>query len=122
THSMEAIGADTSKWFWQSPAGFAGSPPWDFVHALMLAPEKTPEGNAARKSGLEYPLNFVPAMSEMRSVAKAIEEGGVNSWPPDDASLLRALGFKPIDQAVQDQDWQDFVKTQMGYENARRRP
>jgi hypothetical protein len=121
THAMEAAGADTSKWFWQSPAGFAGSPHWDFVHAVMVAPENTEEGHAARRTILEYPLNFVPAMSEMKSVAKAIQDGGVNSWPPDQASLLRAMGFKPIDQAVQDQDWQDFVKTQMGYESARRR-
>jgi len=122
THAMEAAGADTSKWFWQSPAGFAGSPHWDFIHAVMVAPENTEEGHAARKTILEYPLNFVPAMSEMKSVARAIQDGGVDSWPPDQASTLRALGFKPIDQSVKEQDWQDFVKTQLGYENARRRP
>jgi hypothetical protein len=121
THSMESVGADTSKWFWQSPAGFAGSPHWDFIHALMVAPENTEEGHAARKTILEYPLNFVPALSEMKSVLRAIQEGGVNSWPPDQSSVLRALGFKPLDQATQDQDWNDFVKTQLGYESARRR-
>ncbi len=120
THAMEAMGADTSKWFWQSPAGFAGSPHWDFVHSLMLAPENTEEGRAARKTVLEYPLNFVPALSEMKSVARAIEDGGINEWPPSQENLLRALGFKPINQAMSDQDWGDFVKTQLGYERTRR--
>jgi len=122
SHAMEAAGADTSRWFWQSPAGFAGSPHWDFVHALMTAPENTDEGRAARRTILEYPLDFVPAYNEMRSVARAIEDGGMNQWPPDQSDFLRALGFKPLDQAQQDQDWQDLVKTQLGYENARRRP
>jgi hypothetical protein len=121
THAMESLGVDTSKWFWQSPAGFAGSPHWDFVHALMTAPENTEEGRAARRTILEYPLNFVPAMSEMRSVARAIEEGGFNSWPPQQSEVLRALGFKPLDELQKDQSWDDFVKTQLGYENARRR-
>jgi len=121
SHSMEMMGADSSKWFWQSPAGFAGSPHWDFVHAVMVAPENTEEGHAARKTILEYPLNFVPALSEMKSVARAIEDGGINEWPPTQENLLRSLGFKPIDQSQGEQDWQDFVKTQLGYENSRRR-
>jgi hypothetical protein len=121
SHSMEMMGADSSKWFWQSPAGFAGSPHWDFVHAVMVAPENTDEGHAARKTILEYPLNFVPALSEMKSVAKAIEDGGINEWPPTQDNLLRSLGFKPLDQTKGEQDWQDFVKTQLGYENSRRR-
>jgi hypothetical protein len=121
THAMESAGADTSKWFWQSPAGFAGSPHWDFVHALMTAPENTEEGHAARKTILEYPLDFVPAMAEMKAVLKVIQDGKVNQWPPDNPSLLRLLGFRPIDELKQDQDWSDMVKTQLGYEATRRR-
>jgi len=121
THGMNAVGADTSKWFWQSPAGFAGSPHWDLVHALMVAPEDTDEGHAARKTILEYPLTFVPAMAEMKAVAKALQEGGWNSWPPQESEILRVLGFKPLDQVNKEQDWNDFIKTQLGYENTRRR-
>jgi hypothetical protein len=120
-HGMNALGADTSKWFWQSPAGFAGSPHWDFVHALMVAPEDTDEGHAARKTILEYPLDFVPAMAEMKAIAKALQEGGWNSWPPQESEILRVLGFKPVNEANKEQDWEDFVKTQLGYENTRRR-
>lgn len=119
SHAMEAAGADTSRWWWQSPAGFAGSPHWDFIHAAMIAPENTEEGRAARKTLLEYPLNFVPALSEMKSVAKALEGSG-NEWPPNQADVLRSLGFKPIDQVQRDQSWQDFVETQLGYKSARR--
>jgi hypothetical protein len=118
---MEALGADTSKWFWQSPAGFAGSPHWDFVHAVMTAPENTEEGHAARKTILEYPLNFVPAMSEAKSIAKSLQDNSITEWPPSGPTLLRALGFKPVDEAMQDQSWDDYIKTQMGYESARRR-
>jgi hypothetical protein len=120
SHLMEqGLGADTSRWFWTSPAGFAGSPHADFVHAVMVAPEDTDEGHQARKTILEYPLNFIPALGEMRSVMKGIEEGGGElNWN----STLRAMGFKPMADVNQDQDWQDWVKTQMGFENMRRKP
>jgi hypothetical protein len=84
----------------------------------MVAPENTEEGHAARRTILEYPLNFVPALSEMKSVAKAIEGGGANG---DQESLLRALGFTPAKDPTTEQDWTDFVETQLGYKGARRR-
>jgi hypothetical protein len=121
THSMEAAGADTSRWAWQSPAGFAGSPHWDFVHAVMQAPENTDEGRAARRTIIEYPLNFIPGLNEMRSVARSIEDGGFDQWPPDQSNTLRALGFRPLDTTKADQDWQDFMKTQAGYERGGKR-
>ena len=88
-------------------------------HARILLVDDNAHGLCARKTVLEYPLNFVPAMNEMKSIMKALENtsGGTEF---DKSELLRVLGFKPLEDKP-DQDMEDFVKTQLGYENARRR-
>jgi hypothetical protein len=113
--AMEHVGVDSSKWFFLSPMGYAGSPNLEFVQNLMKAPEDTQEGRAARKAVLEYPLNFVPAMAEVEGVLKSMQEPGGNAWPPDARTLTRALGFKPLDEHVTTRDWQAWARYQLGF-------
>jgi hypothetical protein len=121
SHTAEALGVDTSRWFWQSPAGFAGSPHAQFVANLMKSPENTQEGRDARKAVLEYPLDFVPALGEMRAIMKAMDEGG-DEWPPSKESLVRILGFKPLKEIEDDKTMQETIAYQLGYGAGRRRP
>jgi hypothetical protein len=99
--AMNAGGADVGKWFFVSPSGYGGSPHLELVEALAKSPENTYEVRASRKKVLEYPLNFIPTMNEMKSVIKAIDDGGPafndNGMPT--GNLLRVLGFKPLDEA-----------------------
>jgi hypothetical protein len=121
TMAYENAGIDASRWFWQSPMGFAGSPHWEFVTNLAKAPENTPEGRQARKAVLEYPLDFVPGMLAISNALKSIEEGGATEWPPSHDTVLRTLGFKPLPQHQQDLDWNEWVRYNLGYPTGRRR-
>jgi hypothetical protein len=112
---LEGLGVDTSKWFFLSPMGFAGSPNFEFIQNLMKAPENTQEGRQARRAVLSYPLDFVPATAELEGIIKGMGEPGGDAWPPNARSMSRLLGFKPMDEHVQTRDWQEWTRYQMGF-------
>lgn len=113
--AFESAGVDSSRWFWQSPMGFAGSPHYQFITNLMVAPENSQQGRDARKAVLEYPISFVPAEAELQGIIKAIEDEGFTEWPPSQSTLLRTLGFKPLVQHQQDYDFQQWTRHQLGF-------
>ncbi len=120
--SMEMIGADVSKWLWQSPAGYGLSPHAEFIGNLLKAPEETDEGRKARGEVLKYPLSFVPSGLEIENVLKAMDadEGmftgeGVQMTP----SLLRILGFKPMKELEESPEWDEWLKEEAGFGKTR---
>jgi hypothetical protein len=117
--AMEHVGVDSSKWFFLSPMGYAGSPQLEFVQNAMKAPEDTQEGREARRAVLEYPLNFVPAAAEVESILKGMQEPGGDAWPPTGRQFTRMLGFKPLDEHVADRDWQAWTRYQLGFPKAK---
>lgn len=123
--AMNAAGADVGKWFFVSPAGYGGGPSLELIQALAKTPEDTDEGRKARKTVAEYPLNFVPAFNEMKSVMKVMEDGGpmFNDDGSPSPNFLRVLGFKPLDELHQEhienlspEDWAEY---QLGYKKVR---
>jgi len=97
TKALGGLGADVGKWFWLSPAGYGGGPQLELAQSLLKAPEETEEGRKARKTILEYPLNFVPSSNQIRQIL-SIEERGEPLFKSDGTpgpGFLRALGFKP---------------------------
>jgi len=113
--AMEAAGVDSSRWFWQSPMGFAGSPHMQFVMNLMKSPENSEQGRQARKDVLTYPLDFLPAENEIQGILTSIQGQGFDEWPPSHSTLLRALGFKPLVEHQSDRDWEQWVRFQLGF-------
>lgn len=116
--TFEHLGADTGKWWFFSPATPmpVGSPHWQFVQALGQSMEDTPEGREARRTVLQYPLNFVPAFAEMRSIIKAVGDGDITATDMSGPGLLRTLGMRPLPAIEQDKEWDDWVKFQMGFQ------
>jgi hypothetical protein len=101
--TFSAAGGDVSKWFFISPAGYGGSPHLQMLEALGQAPENSEQGRAARKTILEYPMNFIPAYLELKNVSKAIANGGHffnDDWSlTDDA--VRVMGMHPKAQNLE---------------------
>lgn len=110
---LEGLGADVSKWFFVSPAGYSASPHADLVMNLLKSPEESDEGRAARKAVLEYPLNFIPARVEMNNILDAMEEMGPGVGLMD-PRLLRVLGFKPAKQ-MPDVAPEDLLQYETGF-------
>jgi hypothetical protein len=117
--AMEYIGVDSSKWFFLSPMGYAGSPQMEFVMNLAKAPEATQQGREARRAVLEYPLNFVPAMAEIEGILKNMQTPGGDAWPPNQQTFLTTLGFKPLSEHVVHRDWQAWLRYQAGFPKAK---
>jgi hypothetical protein len=132
--AMQGMGADADKWFFLSPAGYGLSPHAQFLLDLGKSPEETPDGRAARKRVLEYPLDFFPGGVEMRQIHRMLQ----SDEPPFDAnghptpSFLRALGFKPMEdksggkpekptKEIKDQSnpAEEWIKFELGYGNER---
>jgi hypothetical protein len=120
--TMEGIfHADVGKWFWLSPAGFGGSPHLELAQNLMKMAEETQEGREARRKVMEYPMDFVPASNEIKTILKSIDEGGPAFT--DDGHLsdnfTRILGFKPLnethEQRLQDLSPEDRIRYEFGY-------
>lgn len=110
--AMEGIGADSSKWLWTSPAGYAGGPQLDFVRDLAKGMEGGQEGESARARVLRYPINFIPGSIEARSIITAME--GHEDLQPGGKGFLRALGFRPLEQVKKDQDYQQWLLEESG--------
>lgn len=115
--AMNAIGADQDHWFGISPAGYGGGPHLEFVMALMQAPEETPRGLEARRTIAEYYLDFIPASVEIRGILRALEKDedfwskGILPGP----GLIRALGFRPINEMEKDKDFVEWLQEEAGF-------
>jgi hypothetical protein len=113
--AMNGIGADASKWFFVSPAGYGLSPHAQFVLDLGKAWEETPDGRAARKRVLEYPMDFFPAGIEARNIESVLQSGEepfTDDGHPTPA-LLKVLGFKPMKETP-DRDMEEQIKFELG--------
>jgi hypothetical protein len=109
--ALNGLGADVGHWFWQSPAGYGGSPHLDFVQNLMKAPMETKEGKDARKAVLEYPLNFIPASNEIHAILTSMQDGGDSQ-----ADILRLIGVKPLKESPDnDEDFQQWINQELGF-------
>ena len=86
----------------------------DLVKLLLLK-----EGREARKAVLEYPLDFVPALGEMRSILTSLDKEGDE---PNSTAIIRVLGFKSLKEIEDDKSWQETAAYQLGYGPGRRRP
>ena len=120
--TMEGIfHADVGKWFWLSPAGFGGSPHLELAQNLMKMAEETQDGREARRKVLEYPLDFVPASNEIKTILKSIDEGGPAFTDDGHISdnFTRILGFRPLNEAheqrLQDLSPEDRIRYEFGY-------
>jgi hypothetical protein len=95
--TFSAAGGDVSKWFFISPAGYGGSPHLQMAQAVGESLENSQQGREARKTLLEYPMNFIPAYLELKNVARYITDGDKlfnSDWSlTDDA--VRMLGMHP---------------------------
>jgi hypothetical protein len=116
---MEAIGADVSKWFFVSPAGFAGSPHLQAVKNLAKFLEETQEGKRSRKELLEYPMQFFPGAVEIQSIFKAMDENTGDLFVPGGSfrvnpGVLRVLGFKPKKEEL-DKDLAEWTASELGH-------
>jgi len=113
--------ADVGKWFWLSPAGFGGSPHLELAQNLFKMAEETQEGREARRKVMEYPLDFVPASNEIKTILKSIDEGGPAFTDDGHISdnFTRILGFKPLnethEQRLQDLSPEDRIRYEFGY-------
>jgi hypothetical protein len=120
--AMNAIGADQDHWFFLSPAGYGGGPHLEFVQALMQAAEETPRGLEARRTIAEYPMDFIPASVEIRGILRALEKDedfwskGILPGP----GLIRALGFRPINELEKDKDFVEWLQEEAGFGPGRR--
>lgn len=117
---MEALGADVSKWYYMSPAGYSPSMHFELVKDLAASPEETDEGRAARKRVLEYPLNFIPARVELENILTVMEDHpdiGLKQGALD-PNLLRVLGFKPKKE-MPELTTEDLFKYETGFKGVR---
>lgn len=122
TRALEGLGADVGKWFWLSPAGYGGGPQFELAQALMIAPEETEEGRKARKTILEYPLNFIPSSVQIKQMLKIEEQGEplLKSDGTPGPGLLRALGFKPLqDTTGSDTTLEQDIQFELGLRGQR---
>lgn len=117
---MESAGADSSSWLWTSPAGYTGGPAIDLINDLSEGIGVTEQAKEARARVLRYPLNFVPAWVEARSIMTALEREEDLSF--GGKGFLRAMGFKPLEEVQRDQDYIEWALEESGITaNPRRR-
>jgi hypothetical protein len=118
--ALGGLGADVSKWFWFSPAGYGGSPHMAMVQNIMKAPEESQEGRDARKQLLEYPLNFIPGSLETEAILKALESGGpmFNSDGTPTSDLIRVLGMKPKNEHLQNLSPEEWLEYESGFKES----
>lgn len=118
--TFSAVGGDVSKWFFISPAGYGGSPHLQMAQALGQSLENSEQGRAARKTVLEYPLNFIPAFLELKSVSKYIADG--SNFFNDDWSLtddaVRIMGMHPQSPPL-DLTPEEEIEYQTGFNDRR---
>jgi hypothetical protein len=106
--AAQTMGVDVTKWLWQSPAGWTGSPAEKLVQDIFKAPEETDVGRQARRDILEMPLDFVPTGVELRDMYRAYEAG--------DLSIPSLLGFKPLkDKPESDPDLDEWLLREGGF-------
>jgi hypothetical protein len=102
----DGAGIDAGKWLFLSPAGYAGGPHMEFVQNLMKSPEESPDGLKARKEVLEYPLNFIPAMNQTKSVLSTINDP--DYWGddnlPTEKGWLKLMGFRPTNDKEEERE------------------
>ena len=119
--AMNLGGADVGKWFWFSPAGIDMSPHAKFVEDIAQMWKETPDGRAARKRVIEYPLDFFPSSIELRNIERALKDGAVpfdaNGKPTPD--LLRVLGFTPLKESP-DKDLEQWLQFESGFGKERK--
>lgn len=109
--AMNGLGADVSKWFFVSPAGYGGSPHLELVQSLMKAPEETQEGREARRKVLEYPLIFVPTSAELKNIFQVVEsDEGITG-----KNILKVLGFKPLPEIEKDMSLDERIEYELGF-------
>lgn len=118
--AFTAAGGDVSKWFFLSPAGYAGSPHLAAAQAAGAALENSQEGREARKTLLEYPMNFIPAYLELKNVSRYISEGGHffnDDWTLTD-NAVRVLGMHPKSEPL-DLTPEEELEYQAGFTHRR---
>jgi hypothetical protein len=122
TSTFEAAGGDVSKWFFLSPAGYGGSPHLQAALAAGQSLENSEQGREARKTLLEYPMNFVPAYLELKNVAGWIADGGTSNFVNGDGTLtpdaVKILGMHPKSQEL-DLTPEEELEYQMGFSHRR---
>ena len=85
---FETMGADVSRWVWTSPAEYSGSVFSSLAADIMGAPAiGSKYGETARAALIEAPLSFVPMATQLKNMAKAMN---------DPNPLIRMLGFTPV--------------------------
>ena len=118
--AFSAAGGDVSKWFFISPAGFGGSPHLEMAQAVGRSLENSQEGREARKTVLEYPMNFIPAYLELKNLTRYINDG--SDFFNDDWSLtpdaVRIMGMKPPGKAL-DLTPEEEIDYQAGFSHRR---
>lgn len=118
--TFEAMGADTGKWWFFSPATPVpiGSPHWQMIQAASKSLENSSEGREARRTVLEYPLQFVPNVTELKAIMRTIEEDDLMKEGRGFASpgFLRIMGMRPMPEIEKDKEWADWIQWQMGME------
>jgi hypothetical protein len=98
---FESAGVDAGKWLFLSPSGYGGGPHFEAVQAAFRAPEDTAEGRKARKTLLEYPMDFVPGYNQISTTLSTLSNE--DYWDPytnqpTEKGMLRILGFHPINE------------------------
>ena len=120
TMSFGAVGGDVSKWFFISPASYGGSPHLQMAQAVGQTLENSEKGREARKTILEYPMNFIPAYIELKAVSEWISKGG--NFFDEDWNLtpesVKILGMHPKSPEL-DLTPQEEIEYQAGFSHRR---
>jgi hypothetical protein len=107
----KGVGIEASNWLYGGPAGYTGGPQLQLVQDLMESMEESDKGREARRRVISTPLNFFPGSVEMRSIITAIERGETDK--PE--GLIRALGFRPVEELNRDPDLQEWLLYESGF-------
>lgn len=117
----KSAGVDMSKNTFFSSSGYGGGPNLELAMALMRSPEDSDEGRKARKTVLEFPLDFVPGFNFVNQMISTVQDP--KAWDdengPTQEGITRILGFKPLDDKqegrMDDWDIEQRLKYETGF-------
>jgi hypothetical protein len=105
--AAESVGIDASKWLFQSPAGYTGSPSLEFVMNVAKMSEESDAGRKARHDVIMFPMEFVPTGVAMKNLYEAYDSG---DWDP-----VTIGGFKKLKDPQNVRDLDDQIYYEFGF-------
>jgi hypothetical protein len=109
--AAKSVGIDVSKWLFNSPAGWSGSPSLEFVQNLMKMNEESDAGRKARHDVITFPMEFIPTGVEAKNLLKAYKDyEDTGHFDP-----VTVMGFNKLKDPQEVRDLDDQIYYEFGF-------